>query len=308
MKSTVRISSCVLSLLSIFSLSVSGQNAISTSGGNASGFASASTGRNYCVYGISKSTQGTGVYAETTAETGYTYSIYGLNESADGYAVFRLAHSSEGMNFGVYGISTSTSGRGVLGSAIAESGVNYGIFGHTNSSEGYAGYFQGKVHVAGTLSKSGGSFKIDHPLDPANKWLSHSFVESPDMMNIYNGTITLNNQGEAAVQLPEWFEALNTDFRYQLTPIGAPAPDQFISQEVSNNKFQIAGGKPGLKVSWQITGIRKDAFAEKNRIQVEEYKNPDERGKYMHPGLFGQPESKGIHFFQKNDMNYSKDM
>ena len=45
----------------------------------------------------------------------------------------------------------------------------------------------GNLDVTGTISKGGGTFKIDHPLDPTNKYLYHSFVESPDMMNIYNG-------------------------------------------------------------------------------------------------------------------------
>ncbi|MCU0456516.1 MAG: hypothetical protein MUE74_09455, partial [Bacteroidales bacterium] len=275
----------------------------SESGYGVTGVASATIGRSYGVYGISLSTEGMGVYGETIAESGFTYSIYGRNSSIDGIAVFGLAHNIAGINFGVYGLTNSSTGRGVMGSAVASSGVNYGVYGHTNSSEGYAGYFQGRVHIAGTLSKSGGSFKIDHPLDPKNKWLSHSFVESPDMMNIYNGTVILNNQGEALVQLPEWFEALNRDFRYQLTAIGSPGPDLYISQEIENNQFQIAGGKTGLKVSWQVTGIRKDAFAEKNRIKVEEDKNPDERGKYMHPGLFGQPEEKGVHFFRNQEIN-----
>jgi hypothetical protein len=270
----------------------------SENGYGITGVASALTGRNYGVYGISSSTEGIGVYGETTAESGFTYSVYGRNASVDGYAVFGLANSPTGINFGVYGLTNSSAGRGVVGSATASNGVNYGVYGHTNSSEGYAGYFQGRVNISGTLSKSAGSFKIDHPLDPENKWLSHSFVESPDMMNIYNGTVILDSRGEAFVQLPEWFEALNRDFRYQLTAIGSPGPDLYISQEIENNQFQIAGGKPGLKVSWQVTGIRKDAYAEKNRIRVEEDKNPDERGKYMHPGLFGQPEEKGVHYFK----------
>ncbi len=67
-------------------------------------------------------------------------------------------------------------------------GINFGVFGSTASPNGFAGYFQGRVHttgnlsIAGNLSKRGGAFKIDHPLDPENKYLSHSFVESPDMM------------------------------------------------------------------------------------------------------------------------------
>ncbi len=84
---------------------------------------------------------------------------------------------------------------------------------------GRAAYFSGDVYVNGTLGKAGGGFKIDHPLDPANQYLQHSFVESPDMMNVYNGNIRTDANGEATVMLP-LFEALNRDFRYQLTVIG----------------------------------------------------------------------------------------
>jgi hypothetical protein len=130
----------------------------------------------------------------------------------------------------------------------------------------------GNLGVTGTVSKGGGSFKIDHPLDPENKYLSHSFVESPDMKNIYDGVAVLNSKGEAEIDLPEWFEALNQDFRYQLSCIGRSAP-VYVAQEIKNNHFKIAGGKPGLKVSWQVTGIRHDDFANKHRIKVEESKS-----------------------------------
>src|SRR5208282_2151874 len=82
------------------------------------------------------------------------------------------------------------------------------------------GYFAGNLTVTGQMTKGSGSFKIDHPLDPANRYLSHSFVESPDMMNIYNGNVTTDPRGLATVVLPDYFEALNGDFRYQLTAIG----------------------------------------------------------------------------------------
>ena len=85
----------------------------------------------------------------------------------------------------------------------------------------WAGLFDGDVNVTGTLSKGAGAFRIDHPLDPENKYLSHSFVESPDMKNIYDGVAIFDGAGEAIVTLPDWFEALNEDFRYQLTPMGA---------------------------------------------------------------------------------------
>ncbi len=152
----------------------------------------------------------------------------------------------------------------------------------------------GNLNVGGTLSKASGSFKIDHPLDPANKYLYHSFVESPDMMNIYNGNAILDGAGEAVVELPAWFEALNKDFRYQLTAIGAPGPNLYIAGEISGNHFRIGGGTVGQKVSWQVTGIRKDAYAEKNRIPVEEPKPMAERGHYLYPGAFGLPPEMGI--------------
>jgi hypothetical protein len=155
-------------------------------------------------------------------------------------------------------------------------------------------YVQNNLYVLGLLAKGGGSFKIDHPLDPENKYLYHSFVESPDMMNIYNGNTLLDATGVAWIEMPAWFEALNMEFRYQLTPLGAPGPNLYIAQEIQNNRFQIAGGAPGAKVSWQVTGIRHDAFANANRIPVEVLKAPGEQGKYLYPAAWGQPQSKGI--------------
>ncbi len=157
-----------------------------------------------------------------------------------------------------------------------------------------AGNFQGNVSISGTLTKGGGAFKIDNPLDPANKYLQHSFVESPDMMNVYNGNITLNVAGEAIVELPNYFETLNRDFRYQLTAIGKPAPNLYVAEKINGNRFKIAGGKPGMEVSWQVTGIRQDPWANAHRIKVEEEKKPEERGYYLHPKLYGQPESRNI--------------
>ena len=153
--------------------------------------------------------------------------------------------------------------------------------------------FAGDVTVSGTLTKGGGAFKIDHPLDPQNKYLLHSFVESPDMMDVYNGNVTLGANGQSWVDLPDWFQALNRDFRYQLTCIGGYAP-VYIADEIAGNRFRIAGGKPGLKVSWQVTGIRQDAYANTHRIPVEEDKTPDERGKYLHPEALGFSKSLGI--------------
>ena len=140
----------------------------------------------------------------------------------------------------------------------------------------------GNLTVVGNLSKGSGSFKIDHPLDPTNKFLYHSFIESPDMMNVYTGRATLDISGSAIITLPSYFEALNETFTYQLTCIGGTAA-VYISQEVSGNQFSIAGGTSGLVVSWMVTGIRKDIFAKNNRIIPEVDKVGDEIGKYIHP-------------------------
>jgi hypothetical protein len=225
-----------------------------------------------------------GVRGEATSSVGVAgESINGTGVSGRSTNLFGVAGSSSTQP-GVWGSSTSNAG------VWAQSSTDTGLF-----AQGpvYAGYFNGKVHVTGVLTKGGGAFQIDHPLDPANKLLSHSFVESPDMKNIYDGVTTLDDSGEATVDLPNWFEALNRDFRYQLTCVGGYAP-VYISQKVAGNRFRIAGGRPGLEVSWQVTGIRRDAYAEAHRIQVEEDKPDNERGYYLHPKEFGQPETKGI--------------
>lgn len=151
----------------------------------------------------------------------------------------------------------------------------------------------GTLQVTGQLIKGGGSFKIDHPLDPANKYLSHSFVESPDMKNIYDGVVELDTAGEAVVELPVWFEALNRDFRYQLTCLGAFAP-VYVADKIQDNAFRIAGGRAGQEISWQVTGRRKDAYAGAHPIVVEEEKSEGEKGLYLHPLENGQPASLGI--------------
>jgi hypothetical protein len=181
--------------------------------------------------------------------------------------------------------------------------VNSGSYGIALRAEAQnptaaAGLFSGNVNVYGSLSKSGGSFKIDHPLDPASKYLYHSFVESPDMMNIYNGNATLDERGEARVTMPDWFESLNRDFRYQLTCIGGFAP-VFVASEISGNSFRIGGGFAGLKVSWQVTGVRRDAWAEANRIPVEQDKAVHEKGLYLHPELYGRSAADAIGLIER---------
>jgi hypothetical protein len=147
----------------------------------------------------------------------------------------------------------------------------------------------GNLTVTGAITAGVKDFKIDHPLDPTNKYLYHSSVESSEMMNIYTGNAILDNSGEAVVSLPKWFEALNADFRYQLTAVGAAAPNLHVDQEIANHRFSIAGGAPGMKVSWQVTGVRHDAYAKAHPLAVEVRKSDKERGHYLHPDAYGAP-------------------
>jgi hypothetical protein len=247
-------------------------------------------------------TGGEGVYGQSNASSGGGSGVFGYNGTPAGagqsaIGVYGLAGTGSwsyftGIATGVEGFTNRANDIGVLGWTNTVGG--YAVYGRAASSTAnWAAYFWGNVNVTGTLTKGGGAFKIDHPLDPANKYLYHSFVESPDMKNIYDGVVTLGPDGTAWVTLPDWFEALNKDVRYQLTCIGGYAP-VYISQKIQNNRFQIAGGTPGLEVSWQVTGIRRDPWAEANRIPVEQWKAEPERGKYLYPGLYGQPPEKGI--------------
>jgi len=159
----------------------------------------------------------------------------------------------------------------------------------------------GNVNITGSLAKGGGSFKIDHPLDPENKYLYHSFVESPDMMNIYNGNVTTDGGGYATITMPDYFEALNRDFRYQLTVLDDSENDFLLAKVYrkmgveASRQFTIKTSMPNIEVSWTVTGIRQDAWANKNRIPNSVDKVGSEKGKLLHPAAFGHSESIGIY-------------
>jgi hypothetical protein len=114
------------------------------------------------------------------------------------------------------------------------------------------------------------------------------------MKNLYDGIAVCDGKGKAVVELPEWFAALNQDFRYQLTPIGAPAPNLHVAAAIRRGQFRIGGGARGLKVSWQVTGVRKDAWAKAHRITVEEDKPANDRGRYLHPEMHGRRRQRSL--------------
>lgn len=171
------------------------------------------------VYGTSTyASGGAGVYGDNSASAGY--GVYGTNSSS-GTGVYGTSSSG----YGVLGTSPN-GGYGVWGTSTSSTGTGIGVFGGSLAANGYGvyasggAYVAGSLNVTGTVTKGGGGFLIDHPLDPANKLLEHSFVESPERKNIYDGIGTADAAGELSVQLPAYFEALNKEFRYQLTPLG----------------------------------------------------------------------------------------
>ncbi len=220
---------------------------------------------------------------------------------------------TEGEGVGAYkglrgiGRCTDVNAQAVGMQALATGpGQLYGVYATAiGGASSYAGYFEGDVSVLGTLSKSAGAFRIDHPLDPENKYLQHSFVESPDMKNIYDGNVVTDDNGFATVKLPDWFEALNSDFRYQLTVIGEFA-QAIVTEKIKDGQFTIQTEKPHIEVSWQVTGIRKDAFANANRVKVELEKPPAERGRYLYPELLGLDASLKIGILSDEGMRRQK--
>jgi hypothetical protein len=162
-------------------------------------------------------------------------------------------------------------------------------------------YPNGNVTVRGTLSASAKNFQIDDPLDPQNKYLVHTSVESSEMMNIYSGNVTTDELGLATVTLPAWFEAENTDFRYQLTVIGGRFAEAIVSKEIANNQFTISTNASKVKVSWQVTAVRQDSYAKAHPLVVEQDKPERERGFTMQsPRLIhDQPASAADRVFEQ---------
>jgi len=257
-------------------------------------------------YGVSgSSSNGDGVYGDALGAgngvkgnaDGTGAGVYGSSAGADGVFGKTTANAFSG----VYG-TTNTAGYGVFGEADGTS-AGVAAVGGNAANGGLAGHFyagnvriESDLHVIGKITAGTKDFKIDHPLDPADKYLVHASIESSEMLNAYSGNIRLDERGEAVVRLPTWMEAENTDFRYQLTAIGAPARDLFVASEISDGRFRIAGGPPGTKVSWQVIGVRRDRWALAHPLRVEEPKPDKERGFYLHPELYGAPPEKQMNW------------
>lgn len=270
---------------------------------------------------VTQSGSGSGISATTTSgeavvgkSTAAGYGVVGDSTGNDGIGVLGTSSGTGGV--GVQGISTgargvqgnsdvlggvvgiSTSGDGVGAVACAACSGPSAIFGQGK----LAGAFDGNVGVTGNFSVTGvKAFHIDHALDPANKYLNHFAIESNEVLNTYSGNVITDASGTAMVELPGYFEALNTDYRYQLTVLGQFA-QAIILREIQNNTFVIKTDKPLVKVSWQVTGVRSDATVKAHPMPVEEEKPAAERGYYLTPELFGQPEEQSLAWLYHGDL------
>ncbi len=248
-----------------------------------------------------------GVYGETTNGSEASAGVFGaLNNTAaasGASGVIGVCVDQSAITNGVWGdhatlgigvFGTAPDGFGVAGFAYGGSGQNVGVYGESASPEGWAGYMYGDLAVLGGIYTGSAAMMIDHPERPAEASLVHPAVHSDEMLNVYSGNAVLDVDGSATVAIPSWIELINQDYRYQLTPIGAPMPNLYVADEIAGGTFAIAGGEPGKKVSWTVTGVRKDPVAAASDRSVVRAKPATWRGRYHQPGVHGASRDSGI--------------
>ena len=256
------------------------------------------------VYGLGTSANyGYGLYGEATNNTFGGFGVYGESHS-NGYGVairgWSHGYPITSISYGVYGSSTQSGhGIGIYGEAEDNSGNGTAIHGYANNNGGdnWGGYFVGDVNVTGTIFTPVFVTRLDHPLDPENSYLQFSGVDSPEMTSVISGNVVTDQLGNSEVAVPGYFVAIASNPRYQLTVIGDFA-QAIVSRELDGSGFAIRTDKPNIKVSWQITVTRQDAFANRYRVPTEVAKTGDEVGTYRFPEAFGQPESRGYDYIQ----------
>lgn len=293
---------------------------IGTAGYGVIGFANSASGNTVGVLGESISTSGIGVLARNSIGTGETYALQAISESTAGYA----GHF-DGKGIDSVFIRNSGTGRGLRASTTSDSAIwgtttsgfagvdgrtglsgGYGVYGLNEASTGtpigvagQAGAGGFGVYSFGVLGASGSkAFRIDHPLDPENRYLMHYSTESPTPQNFYSGNVKTNAQGKAWVELPNYFAEINTNFKYQLTVVDDNESDSFvqvkIGRKIAGNRFLIMSSEPNVEVSWLVEADRNDLWIRKYGAPTEVDKQPSEKGLYQHPELYGLGKEHGI--------------
>lgn len=259
----------------------------------------------YGLYGRAFGKRGSkfGAYAIADGEEGDKFGLHGNAVGVDGnkYGVRAYASGVLGVKYGVYASAEGDedSKFGLWGYAYGVRGTKYGVYASAGGGgTNYAGFFNGNVHVQGTLSKGAGSFLIDHPKDPMNKTLRHNFVESPENLCLYRGKVKLDDTGAATVKMPPYFTELTNEEEatVTLTAIGRkPFMASYIWKK-SFKSFKIFG-EPDREVAYIVLADRDDPVARQFKRPVEEQKGNGnfEKGKLLYPEAFGKPREMGVH-------------
>ncbi len=253
-----------------------------------------------------------GVYGEGPNEgvRGYntdagTYGILGTDlDGIYGYC----DRDDEPWGAGVYGYAAGLEDMCLANAMIATKGADgptaflcgkYGDWSPGVFADGYAraGVFGNSIQVYGGVYKTICNFEIDHPLDPLNKVLRHTSVESPEPVVIYRGKAQLDAGGEAVITLPGYFVALTMEDEatVTLTSIGRPFPVGY-EWEARFASFR-AYGEAGREISWVVYADRDDPAMEHHRHLVEAEKGPGvgcPKGKLLDPTAYGYPEEMGV--------------
>ncbi|MCW5934961.1 MAG: hypothetical protein KIT45_11815 [Fimbriimonadia bacterium] len=292
----------------------------SVNGRGVFGLADAATGNSVGVYGQSNSTSGTGVYGYASATSGNTTGGRFETFSPNSFTVQGLANATIGLATGVYGRTESVDGTGVSGYASASTGGAEGVWGESRStsSNSYgvrgtdvAGAASHAVFAEGSFAALGTkSFQIDHPLHPETHYLNHFCTESSEPLNAYSGNVVTDAQGYATVHLPDYFESVNREFRYQLTIVDG-AGEEFVLarvvRKIQSNRFVIRTNQPHVEVSWRVEAIRNDPWVQRYGFQTEQEKEDELKGKYLSPELYGQPKERGLNYRPKPESEPTKE-
>ncbi len=266
------------------------------------GIGAAGSGITSGVWGQSASTSGRGVTGYASAATGNTFGGVFQSDSSTGRGVFGLstANVATDTGDGVYGETNSGLGHGVFGLNTRVGSDSFGVFGQSLGSYGSVG--QGPLFGVYALGNSGAtgvkSFRIDHPSDPENKYLLHYAAESPMPQNFYVGNVLTDSKGYAWVELPDYFDEVNINFKYQLTVIseGDAFVQTMVSKEIRQNRFQVRSSAPNTKVSWRVDADRNDLYVRSKPPKDVVEKEGKDRGTYQHPELYGLGPERGIFY------------
>ncbi len=225
----------------------------------------------------------TTLYVRNNSTTTNVSIGYALRVQSDAARASYFVNKSGGLNScGIYSRNESPDG------------INIACAGLIASDGGQAG--NTAIYAYGDIAASSKSFIIDHPIDPANKYLKHFSIESDEALLIYRGQAILDENGKAVIELKDYQTAIIKNITYNLTSIGSPTVF-YVEEEVSEaGLFVIAGDKPGAKVNWTIYAERDDAYFKtyptKKVIEIE--KPEDAKGLYIHPVAHGKTLNEGL--------------